>query len=97
MSIFKTADRPNLIKNCVWALSNMCRKRPPPEWKMVKPALDLILRALSKLENDNDFLNDSCWVLSYLSENYKQAIPLLLSAKGLEKILKFLEYYLSLI
>jgi len=59
---------------------------------MVKPAMDLILRAISKMENDNDFLNDSCWVLSYLSENYKTAIPLLLSAKGLEKILRFLEY-----
>ena len=92
MSIFKNADRQNLIKNCAWSLSNICRKRPPPEWKVIKPAIDLILKALSKLDNDNDFLNDSCWVLSYLSENYKQAIPLFLSGKGLEKILKYLEY-----
>lgn len=94
MGIFKNADRLNLLKNCVWALSNICRKRPPPDWKIIKPALDLILKALNKLENDNDFLNDSCWVLSYLSENYKPAISLFLSAKGLDKILKYLEYIL---
>jgi importin subunit alpha-1 len=32
----KTADRLQLVKNCVWALSNFCRGKPTPEYERIK-------------------------------------------------------------
>jgi importin subunit alpha-1 len=32
----KTADRLQLVKNCLWALSNFCRGKQPPEYERVK-------------------------------------------------------------
>merc|ERR1711976_663656 len=63
---FSTAERNTLIKHCVWAISNFCRSKPAPEYEHMKPAIDLIIRSIYKIDQDYEFLVDSCWVLSYL-------------------------------
>lgn len=35
----KTADRIQLVKNCIWALSNFCRGKPAPEYVRIKQVL----------------------------------------------------------
>lgn len=37
MKAFYTAERPSLLKQCTWAISNFCRSKPAPEWDLLKP------------------------------------------------------------
>ena len=40
----KTAERVQLVKNCIWALSNFCRGKPAPDFERVKPVLFSIIK-----------------------------------------------------
>jgi len=88
---FTTAERPALIKHCVWAISNFCRSKPPPDFEVLRPAIDLVIKNIYKLDQDYDFLVDSCWILSYLTENHKKSIKKILETHVLPKLITFLE------
>jgi hypothetical protein len=90
IKIFSTAERNTLIKHCVWAISNFCRSKPAPEYENIKPIIDLIIRAIYKLEQDYEFLVDSFWVLSYLTENHKKSIKKILETNILPKFISLL-------
>mmetsp|Transcript_14941 Transcript_14941/g.22613 ORF Transcript_14941/g.22613 Transcript_14941/m.22613 type:complete len:593 (+) Transcript_14941:64-1842(+) len=59
--------RPTVLRNCVWALSNMCRGKPQPDFKAVEPILDLMPDLLES--RDSEVLGDALWALSYLSDD----------------------------
>ncbi|XP_062120281.1 importin subunit alpha-4-like isoform X3 [Humulus lupulus] len=56
----------SMLRNATWTLSNFCRGKPPTPFDQVKPALP-VLRQLFFL-NDEEFLTDAYWALSYLSD-----------------------------
>ncbi len=87
---FSTAERTTLIKHCTWAISNFCRSKPAPDYEYMKPVMDLVIRAIYKLENDYEFLVDACWILSYMTEHHKKSIKKLLDTNFLPKLLSFL-------
>lgn len=86
-----TAERPTLIKHCVWAISNFTRSKPAADYEVLKPAINLIVRAIYKLDKDHEFLVDACWILSYLTENHKKSITKILETNVLPKLLTFLD------
>ncbi len=90
--VFSTAERNTLIKHCVWALSNFCRSKPAPKFEVLKPAIDLVIRAIYKLDQDYEFLVDACWVISYMTEHHKKSVKKLLDTNILPKLLSFLNY-----
>ncbi|KAF3836557.1 hypothetical protein F7725_029115 [Dissostichus mawsoni] len=60
-------NRLTMMRNAVWALSNLCRgKNPPPDFAKVSPCLSVLSWLL--FVNDTDILADACWALSYLSD-----------------------------
>uniref|UniRef100_A0A8C6T3R4 Karyopherin alpha 1 (importin alpha 5) n=1 Tax=Neogobius melanostomus TaxID=47308 RepID=A0A8C6T3R4_9GOBI len=60
-------NRLTMMRNAVWALSNLCRgKNPPPDFSKVSPCLSVLSWLL--FVNDTDILADACWALSYLSD-----------------------------
>lgn len=87
-----TAQRPSLIKQCIWAISNFCRVKPAMEYDLMKPCIDLIVKSILKLDNDVEFLTDACWVLSYMTENHKRSIKKLIDSRIIPTLLTFLEY-----
>jgi hypothetical protein len=89
---FSTAERTTLIKHCVWAISNFCRSKPAPEYELMKPTIDLVIRAMYKLEGDYEFLVDACWILSYMTEHHKKSIKKILETNIMSKFLLFLSY-----
>lgn len=89
---FSTAERITLIKHSVWAISNFCRSKPAPDYENMKPIIDLIIRSIYKLDQDYEFLVDSCWVLSYLTEHHKKSIRRILETNILPKLITFLSY-----
>jgi hypothetical protein len=85
-----TGERESLIKQCVWSISNFCRSKPAPDYEFLKPCIDKIIGALYKID-DNEFLIDACWILSYLTESYKKSIKKIMDTNALDKILSYLE------
>ncbi|CAI9303692.1 unnamed protein product [Lactuca saligna] len=64
-------DKLSMLRNATWTLSNFCRGKPQPSFSQTKPALPALQQLIHS--NDEEFLTDACWALSYLSDgtNYK--------------------------
>lgn len=79
------------MRNASWALSNLCRGRPQPDYNLVKGAIPTLIKVL--VENDKeDIITDVCWALSYLSDGAKERVNDLLEKNLLTKIIKLLEH-----
>ena len=55
-----------LLRNCAWALSNLCRGDPPPHIDVVYPAFATFLQMLHS--PDTEVLRDACTALCFLSD-----------------------------
>jgi importin subunit alpha-1 len=70
----------SFMRNASWALSNLCRGRPQPDYRQVKRAIPSLIKVL--VENDKeDIITDTCWALSYLSDGNKERIHDMLDSK----------------
>jgi importin subunit alpha-1 len=55
------------LRNATWALSNLCRGKPQPEFEFIAPALPVLCNLLQT--KDDEILIDACWALSYISDD----------------------------
>lgn len=84
----KTA-RLSMLRNAVWALSNLCRgKSPPPAFTKVSPCLPVLAHLL--IHTDFDVLADSCWALSYLSDGPNEKIQAVIDAGVCRRLVELL-------
>ena len=61
------------MRNASWALSNLCRGRPSPNYEIVRKSIPTLIKVL--VENDKeDIITDVCWAISYLSDSAKTNI-----------------------
>ena len=77
-----------LIKNGIWAISNLCRGKPLPKIEYVVCAIPTLIRVIEK-ENDNDVLQDALWALNYLTGSGRFKVDSF-QASFLEKLTKLL-------
>jgi len=54
-----------VVKQGIWAISNLCRGRPLPRREYVNSAIPTLCRALHS-QTDIDIISDAIWALSYL-------------------------------
>ena len=67
IKILQTTENKNTIKHGTWALSNLCRGKPLPDFEQVKEAIPILASVVIK-EEDPEVLTDATWALSYLSD-----------------------------
>ena len=89
--IFSTAERPQLIKRCTWTIGNFCRVKPPMPYELLKKSLDYLIKGINKLGNDQEFMTDACWILSFLTENFKKSIKVIMETNALPIVFECLK------
>jgi hypothetical protein len=58
----------------VWAISNLCRGTPLPQYELIKPAVSVLGRAVLSGLLEGESLSDSLWALANHSEGQKSRI-----------------------
>lgn len=91
LNVFSTTNNKNIVKQCVWALSNFFRVKPIMSYEYVHKSLDYILKSINLYFDDDELLVDACWILSSMSENYKKIIKDILNSNILPKLILCLQ------
>lgn len=87
------SSKPSLLKIGSWAISNLCRGKPSPEYSQVQEALPLLAQ-LTIESNDTEMLSDCLWALSHLSEGSEERVGALLGTGVLPRIIELLGNHL---
>ncbi|XP_041088951.1 importin subunit alpha-5 isoform X2 [Polyodon spathula] len=89
LQLLSKQNRLAMMRNAVWALSNLCRgKNPPPDFAKVSPSLSVLSWLL--FINDVDVLADACWALSYLSDGPNDKIQAVIDAGLCRRLVELL-------
>lgn len=56
-----------MLRNATWAVSNLCRGKPQPDFAVVRPVLPVLAKLI--MTKDHEVLTDAFWALSYLSDD----------------------------
>jgi len=83
----------NIMKNGAWALCNLCRGKPLPEFSVIKDAIPVIAMLIMS-QQDIEILTDTLWALSYISEGDQHAerIQMILGTGVMFSLVKILDY-----
>jgi len=80
-----------MVRNATWCMSNFCRGKPKPEFSFIKDCIPVLAKLIMK--NDPEVLTDSCWALSYVTDDQTQGnvkIQSVIQCPGVAKRLIYL-------
>merc|ERR1740138_474770 len=90
MQVLSNSDKTSLMRNATWALSNLCRGKPPPPLEWVSPALTTLNQLI--YASDVEVLTDACWALSYLSDGPNERITAVIQAGVCRRLVELLTH-----
>ena len=82
--------RLSMVRNATWTLSNLCRRKPQPDFDLLRPALPTLAQLI--YSTDNEVLADSCWALSYLSDGSNDKIQAVIEAGVCRRLVELLSH-----
>jgi len=78
----------SVLRNAVWALSNMCRSKPPPAMEYITPILPVLATLLN--HSDREVATDACWAISYICDGPIERIQRVVQTNVIGKIVQML-------
>lgn len=90
MSVFVPNAPVTMLRNATWALSNLCRGKPAPDFEQVRIALPLVYTLL--MSNDIEILVDACWTASYLSDGPNHKIQAVIDAAIIPQLVNLMKH-----
>merc|ERR1719207_349099 len=88
MTVLRESEKTSMMRNATWALSNLCRGKPPPPLEWVSPALGTLANLI--YSSDVEVLTDACWALSYLSDSPNERITAVIHAGVCRRLVELL-------
>lgn len=87
----ETANRISMIKNVAWALSNLCRHKPAPEFEIVKAMIPTLAKLC--MEHDQEqMLQDITWAFSYLSFKSEYQSEYLIQSRVIPRLVELMSH-----
>eukprot|EP00043_Microstomoeca_roanoka_P020072 m.236453 g.236453 ORF g.236453 m.236453 type:complete len:580 (-) comp17098_c5_seq1:667-2406(-) len=87
VNIIRSSGPANLMRNAVWCMSNLCRGKPRPDFRLVSIAIPVLAR-LAEAGGDQQALSDALWALSYLSDGSNEQIQAVLECLPLRRLVE---------
>ena len=82
------SDKVSLMRNAVWALSNLCRGKPQVDLEHIRIAIPVIVSLLSN--EDEEIIVDAAWAVSYISDGPNDRIQMILESGAVPVIVQLL-------
>jgi importin subunit alpha-1 len=86
--IAAAACKITFVRNATWTLSNLCRGKPIPDFKLVAPALPTLAQLI--YSGDEEILTDALWALSYLSDGDNDKVQMVLEAGAVSRVVELM-------
>jgi len=85
-------ERPSMLRNAAWTLSNLCRGKPQPNFALVgsQETLNILARLIH--HPDQEVLIDALWALSYLSDGSESQIDAVLNSGIVGRVVSLLDH-----
>jgi importin subunit alpha-1 len=77
-----------ILRNAVWALSNLCRSKPQPKLEQVAVALPVLASLLN--HPDDEVVVDAAWAVSYISDGPADRIQAVIEHQVVGRIVQLL-------
>jgi len=63
----KCQPKLTMIRNATWCMSNFCRGKPKPDFTQIQACIPVLAKLI--MQSDPEVLTDSCWALSYVTDD----------------------------
>lgn len=83
-----TNETLSLLQSAVWALSNLCRFKPPPAIEHVQPAVPVLVQMVQ--HPDIEIALDAVWALSYICDGPTERVQLVIDSGVVPLVVRML-------